>query len=64
MSKQGLHMKNSFSKNTILIGVNKEEKHDTKSYYLYGFRNPYKSINEENSSLFINSTLWKGKKVR
>jgi hypothetical protein len=28
------------------IGVNKVEKHDIKSYYPYGFINPYKTINQ------------------
>ncbi len=46
MSKQCLHMKNSFSKLTTFIVINKAEKPDRKSYYPYGFINPYKTINQ------------------
>ncbi len=39
-------MKNSLSKYTTVKVINKAEKPDRKSYYPYGFRNPYKTINQ------------------
>jgi hypothetical protein len=42
---------------TILRNAPKGGKPDRKPCHPYGFRNPYKIINEENSSLFMNSIL-------
>jgi hypothetical protein len=48
-------IKHTFPMETILRNAPKGGKPDRKPYHPYGLRNPYKIINEENSSLFLNS---------
>jgi hypothetical protein len=52
---------NFFPIETTIRNAPRVGKSDRKPYHHYGFRNPYRTINQENSSVFMNNICRKAK---